>query len=1121
MPVIGELKILQFFICSKADARFSRIGREQHLIAPFLHYNMKSFAFHDASALCRFGHTRCELGNDTMPPVPLIHLKNRASLGGDERWWHAAEMRLRGILFTVGALLALIAPPAAAQVRPKAVLQIPHPDNVLVWAWTPDSQYLLTFSAFNLQRREILIWDLAARTVIDRIDVPIQTIPLDFARQGDDQCAAGGDLQLNVITIDRADRAHLWFGDNDCRYKIALSFDLRTRALGAPERVARVPDTAAPQTSPDGKWFVAYSDGIITGALVHPLINSNLVIWSSDGLSYSPPNPDGGHVVMRSLRTGTVIRRLTPADAKGPSGPVSPGGRYRQVFDGITLMPKGGPLTVTGTSRAMLSADVSPDGKTIALLNRGAEEGGDLTLRLLTIDGLVARTIGMVPAGYDDVRWDGTDRLVVGRVRQDYDAKDILTIDLAHNGQRRTYAPLCTPVRLAAGMLAPCGRTAGNADGSGADFFVASFDRDGWQPIKLRELEGTVVQDAATAPAVQRAVIRACLDRSCSDSAYWLLDTRTMRIMGRGRQTTGYVVLGIRLSRDGRTLYIQKEEGREVIAFALPDTDGMFDLVPEKPADGAAAKLFLQEGLLPDLGVEWSRIDRNTLGFARSRDHKPIAELAMLPDGGFTVTTPFGTYDTSRRPDNPAVGWTFPDAPMKSLPIEIFMRDYLEPNLLRRRLDCTIDDSCAKAFRPAPDLTAINRVQPRVSIGKVTPGTAAGTVDVTIVANGVVDPTAPEGRRASGVYNIRLYRDDRLVAQEGAPDPHSDGSDRDLWRQRTQLIAPGDPNTFTRTFTVPIPTGKDIAFTAYAFNQDRVKSATALTRFTAPPASPPRRRLYLLTIGIDAYQGPGFPSLRYSGSDAAAMDRLLRTLGPPKGDAPYEIHAESVIGTAAQPVTRERLRAAFARLRDAGPDDAVIISYAGHGFTDAQGRFSLVPSDARSRDGAPDPASLITAGDLAEWLSPVDAGEIAFIIDACHSAASVSAGGFKPGPMGDPGLGQLAYDKGIRILAASQPDQYAMELTSFGHGLLTYALIQGAEKGGADLDRDGVIRLDEWLHYARDALQSFAPPAGSDEDAAPLVVDWGRDVKQARQKPSLFDYVDGPARIGLAVPDAR
>ena len=89
----------------------------------------------------------------------------------------------------------------------------------------------------------------------------------------------------------------------------------------------------------------------------------------------------------------------------------------------------------------------------------------------------------------------------------------------------------------------------------------------------------------------------------------------------------------------------------------------------------------------------------------------------------------------------------------------------------------------------------------------------------------------------------------------------------------------------------------------------------------------------------------------------------------------------------------------------------------------------------------------------------MQAADIALVIDACHSAASVADGRFKPGPMGDSGLGQLAYDKGIRILAATQADDVALEDARLGQGLLTYALaVDGLGAGEADLDGDGDIR---------------------------------------------------------------
>ena len=65
----------------------------------------------------------------------------------------------------------------------------------------------------------------------------------------------------------------------------------------------------------------------------------------------------------------------------------------------------------------------------------------------------------------------------------------------------------------------------------------------------------------------------------------------------------------------------------------------------------------------------------------------------------------------------------------------------------------------------------------------------------------------------------------------------------------------------------------------------------------------------------------------------------------------------------------------------------------------------------------------ISSADLSAWLRDVDAGEWVLVLDACHSAAAGAPPGFKPGPLGSRGLAQLAYDKGMRVLAASQSER--------------------------------------------------------------------------------------------------
>lgn len=77
--------------------------------------------------------------------------------------------------------------------------------------------------------------------------------------------------------------------------------------------------------------------------------------------------------------------------------------------------------------------------------------------------------------------------------------------------------------------------------------------------------------------------------------------------------------------------------------------------------------------------------------------------------------------------------------------------------------------------------------------------------------------------------------------------------------------------------------------------------------------------------------------------------------------------------------------------------------------------------------------------------------------------------------MNSKGLAQLAYEKGIYILAAAQSYQAAQEADELGHGLLTYALIEeGLKKTSADrAPRDGRVLLQEWLEYAIERVPQF------------------------------------------------
>jgi hypothetical protein len=195
------------------------------------------------------------------------------------------------------------------------------------------------------------------------------------------------------------------------------------------------------------------------------------------------------------------------------------------------------------------------------------------------------------------------------------------------------------------------------------------------------------------------------------------------------------------------------------------------------------------------------------------------------------------------------------------------------------------------------------------------------------------------------------------------------------------------------------------------------------------------------------------------------------------------------------------------------------------------------PSDEDGPKNAAILSKFVSSEELSQWLKDVDAGEMAMIIDACHSAASVDQPGFKPGPMGDRGLGQLAYDKGMRILAATQADNVALESEKLGQGLLTYALVDEGLKGHkAAPGGAGPITIGAWLRYAEqrvpklyDEIQAgklklvgFEPYGPGRALAAkdPLVdTVFYRYTADHAQTPALFDFHKQAAEPEIRVPN--
>lgn len=540
-----------------------------------------------------------------------------------------------------------------------------------------------------------------------------------------------------------------------------------------------------------------------------------------------------------------------------------------------------------------------------------------------------------------------------------------------------------------------------------------------------------------------------------------------------------------------------------------------------------------------------------------------LGSLVAPNEDDWMLTTPDGRFDTSRLDEIEEVHWIMPHEPFNPEAVEVFMRYFYEPRLLTRLLNA--DD-----FEDIPDLAKMNRAQPKVKIKEVA-SVNADTVRVTVeVVDGVSETqTNAQGQPLrSGVYDVRLFRNGQLVGYSTPAnklaelaqlkDTQKFAEELSAWQQASRIVLDASTGHALLTFeNVKVPQRAEksrVVFSAYAFNENRVKSLTDRYSYDLPAAAQSRKgRAYIISVGVSAFENPSF-NLQFADNDAkvmqAAIEKTLIATGqfsevvPITLTSDYQKRGEQSVVTeklatkanfqkvlmrlgnrsqlaseapakaapatpspkpagtkaaprgrgttrkpssapapkttvaapaATQPVEGARIPN-FDKLRPATPDDLVLVLFSSHGYADRAGNFYLMPYDTGAGTEKIFTETVrqhsISSDDLSSWLRDVDAGELVMIVDACHSTAAVEGRGFKPGPMGSRGLGQLSYDKGMRILTATQSDNVALEDKTIAQGLLTYSLTRdGLEAQHADFKpQDKTITLIEWLEYGEDRV---------------------------------------------------
>jgi hypothetical protein len=281
------------------------------------------------------------------------------------------------------------------------------------------------------------------------------------------------------------------------------------------------------------------------------------------------------------------------------------------------------------------------------------------------------------------------------------------------------------------------------------------------------------------------------------------------------------------------------------------------------------------------------------------------------------------------------------------------------------------------------------------------------------------------------------------------------------------------------------------AMSADGLVQQEVRTVT-YERPTAPPEGPTPPRLgtsrdrWAVVIGVGRYASPDIPSLRYSVADAEAFAQLLIERGGFKKENVLLLTEK----TERKPTLRDMKWALGTFLaRSAKKEDLVVIFYAGHGAPEIDPRGSepdglakyLVPSDADPNDLY---ATALPMDELQIIFDRIEAERVVVFLDACYSGA---AGGrtfaskrTRALRVDDVFLDRLARSRGRAIITASRASEVSLELPELGHGLFTHYLLQGL-RGTADLDRDGVVTLQELYTYLEQQVTQKSRGVGGNQ----------------------------------------
>ncbi len=228
------------------------------------------------------------------------------------------------------------------------------------------------------------------------------------------------------------------------------------------------------------------------------------------------------------------------------------------------------------------------------------------------------------------------------------------------------------------------------------------------------------------------------------------------------------------------------------------------------------------------------------------------------------------------------------------------------------------------------------------------------------------------------------------------------------------------------------------------------------------------RNNWAVIIGISQYQYSGqkngLTNLIFADDDAKAFARSLCNLGW------SESHMKLL--TNEEATQRNIMIALKSWLTKAGPDDQIILFWAGHGYADPEDPEKVYLATYDTDISIP--ATGYRMDEVRKALEEIRSKNVVLFADTCHAGKLITRGNGNRGISIMPNIRKQSIPKGWIFMVGADTDRQAIEHTSWSNGAFTHSLIKGLN-GEADGfhsagARDGMVTMGELKDYMKTSM---------------------------------------------------